>query len=339
MSLQDQPHNKYAALILPRVGGPPEHREVVSGKETFIAGLSLLIASAELDHWREWLGSLAWEQIDANPRIVIIRASTEHPAVLDNENDRLVARVSNSWRAFLLCEADPRFDERAYVVTGAAVSGDYGSKLATVRSTSTLNRIAPLWFATRETFIKKVLVPRYTREWEMTGTHREKWFPRWLEIDRLLSSVRWSPLLAYALLAHENARTSVEPEFAIPGLVRAAEGVLALPAGSEGGAANFARRALRLVPGLAEDPYVGEDIESLLVELYRARNECVHGKVPFRALQEQGEAGIERVAEMSYVADALAREALLAAFRFQDRAVFEKREALEEAWKTGAFPS
>lgn len=329
----------YAALILPHVGGPPEPQEIVPGKETFVGRVSSLLDAKDLKHWREWLGTVAWERLDASSRIVIARGRTETPGVIDAEMERLRGRVSTSWRAFLLCDPDPKTDTGATDLTGEAASGELGSRLLGIRQASKYDRVAPLWFASRERFIRTVIVPQFKKEWEATRRVREAWFSRWLEVDRLLSAVPWPPILMYALLAHGNARTSLELEFAVPGLVRAAEGVLALPKGKEGGAKNFASRALLLVPCLAGHPYLDGDLERLLLELYEARNECVHGKVPFKVLQERGDMGIERAAQLAFVADVLARESLLAAFRFPNRSIFDSREALEEAWRSGEFPS
>jgi hypothetical protein len=58
---------------------------------------------------------------------------------------------------------------------------------------------------------------------------------------------------------------------------------------------------------------------SLLLDLYQTRSDCVHGKVPFLELRARGNDGEERAAQLAYVADVLAREGLLAAFRFPDQ--------------------
>src|SRR5207237_2020503 len=103
------------------------------------------------------------------------------------------------------------------------------------------------------------------------------------------------------------ALTTVELEFSIPDLVRAAEGVLGMDKKNVG-APVFKQRALRLVPQLKSDLYVGGEIEDLLLELYRHRNDCLHGKIPFLNLKALGEAGVERASQIAYVADVLARE-------------------------------
>lgn len=68
--------------------------------------------------------------------------------------------------------------------------------------------------------------------------------------------------------------------------------------------------------------------------LFRA----VHGKVPFLNLQRLGEAGILRAGKLSFVAEKLARAALLATLRPDRLDALASREDLERAWKERLFP-
>ena len=144
-------------------------------------------------------------------------------------------------------------------------------------------------------------------------------------------------LLGYALLSHGRAKCEALLEFSIPAFVRAAEGVIALRKGM--GAKDFKDRALPLAPDLKTDAYVGADADSLLGDLYQLRSDCVHGKIPFLELRTQGSAGEDRAAKLQYVAEFVARSALLKALRFPHKELFATRDALESAWATGAFPS
>jgi hypothetical protein len=89
---------------------------------------------------------------------------------------------------------------------------------------------------------------------------------------------------------------------------------------------------------LRTDTYVGSGIEGLLLKLYELRSMCVHGKLPFHDMQTRGDAGEEEAAQLSYVAEVLAREVLLFALRRPDWSVFQSRDDLERAWASGAFP-
>lgn len=123
--------------------------------------------------------------------------------------------------------------------------------------------------------------------------------------------------------------TRRELEFRIPELVRTAEGVIALPRGS--GRELFRERAQQLASELQTDAFVGAELGDLLLELYDLRSACVHGKVPFLNLQKLGDAGVLRAGKLSFVAENLARVALLVALRAPRPDVFVSREGLEGA--------
>ena len=331
----NMPGFKFAALVLPTSSGPTGSRSIHEGKETLVGTLSSLVAAEELAHWREWLGSLAWDKIDRGRRLVILRSPAAAPSVLDDDNQRLLGKVSNAWRAFLLCEPHINTEGESWLLSGEAAGNDPDSQLVSVRTVSRIDAIVRPLHATRARFWE-VNREDWREQVQRYGGPDESWFLRWIEIDNYLCSGPWSEVLGYALLAHGSARTRPELEFAIPELVRAAEGVIALE--RRMGAQVFKDRALRLVPSLRNDRYVGTQIEPLLLDLYQARSDCVHGKVPFLKLRALGDEGEERAAQLAYVADVLAREALLVAFRFPDKSIFATREVLEAAWASNAFP-
>jgi hypothetical protein len=187
--------------------------------------------------------------------------------------------------------------------------------------------------------------------WSVHGGDDESWFSRWVEACALLSRPGVPLLLGYALLAHGSAWTRLLLEFSLPEFVRAAEGVLALPWNGVPvpapkkkndrirGKELFRDRALHLVPSLRTDAYVGRDVEALLIQLYKLRSDCLHGNLPFEQMKALGDQGEERAAKLAYLAEVLAREALLVALRHPDWSVFATRDALEAAWASGAFPA
>jgi hypothetical protein len=335
--MQENAHTrgfKYAALMLPTQSGPKASRVVHEGKETFFGKISSLVPAGELKHWREWLGSIAWRDIDTENRFVVLRASASAPSVLDLDNQRLLGKVTNSWRAFLLAEQHVNMEGSSWLLSGEAAGDQAGSSLVSVRTASRLDAVVRPFYALRERF-REIHSTALRQQFERGGADAS-WFSQWVEIDGFLCFGRWSEILGYALLAHASALTRPELEFAIPELVRAAEGVIALE--RRMGAKVFKERALQLAPTLRTDAYVGGEIETLLLDLYHTRSDCVHGKVPFLALRALGSDGEERAAQLAYVADVLAREALLSAFRFTDESIFANREALEGAWVSGRFP-
>jgi hypothetical protein len=109
-----------------------------------------------------------------------------------------------------------------------------------------------------------------------------------------------------------------------------------LPKGT--GRELFRDRAQQLASELRMDAFVGAELGGLLLELYDLRSACVHGKVPFLDLQKMGDAGALRAGKLSFVAEKLARAALLVALRSDRVETFATREDLERAWKEGTFP-
>lgn len=327
---------KFAVLVLPTRSEPEKPRLIHDGKETFVGSISSLVPAAELGHWQEWLGSLAWREIDARKRLVISRAAAKAPGVLDDENEHLQRQASNAWRAFLLCKPHINTEGQSWLLSGDGGGAAPGSALVNVRTVSRIDPVVRPMYATNEKFWT-IHMQEFREQREKRGTRDESWFGRWVEIDKFLCNGPPPEILSYALLAHSRALAGYQLEFVVPDLVRAAEGVLAMDRKNVG-AQVFRDRALRLVPTLRTDRFVGSEVETLLVELYQARNDCVHGKVPFLELRARGNAGEERAAQLAYVADVLAREALLVAIHHDDQSVFATRETLEQAWLAGAFP-
>jgi hypothetical protein len=172
---------------------------------------------------------------------------------------------------------------------------------------------------------------------------REPLLDDWLEVDGHIQRARRAnaPQLVWiAKDAYFQALKTAASEFRVPEFVRSAETILALP-NVRGQAEIFADRAVRMVPTLANDPYVkscGVDLRERFVRLHRHRSDCVQGKIPFEELHAQGEKGKDQAALFFYIADALARACILSAIRRSDYSAFASRPALEDAWANGSLP-
>ncbi len=336
MSPADATGYKYGALVFSPPPGPKEPTRMFAGKETFEGNLLALVPEGEQGHWSKWVGTVAWGAIKRATRIVLARVPSERPLVVDDENERLLSQVRSAWAAYLLsggCE----YGGEAWVLSGQAGGATHGTPLLSIRSFQPMDSAVSPFYASRDRHTK-MRAAAMMEAWTGHGAlHDDSWFRSWLEADELLGQrPTRPPILALSVLAYSSAWTRRHMEFSIPEFVRAAEGVLALPSGT--GRGLFSRRALRLVPRLCSDEYVAADIETLLVELYKLRIDCVHGMIPFEKLQALGEEGADRAGQLNYVAEVVARESLLVALRRSDWSVFETREALEAAWASGAFP-
>lgn len=330
-----EPGFKYAALIFSPPDAPNERYLMHWGKETFAGSITALIPNSDLERWRQWLGTVAWGKIERAGRVMVIRGAAAAPSVLDADDQRLRGEAYRAWRAFLLSEGSVNAGGHAWIISGETAGIDPGSSLLGVRTAQELDRIILPFYRTRPSFLD-LKAAALEKHWSMHGRRDDSWFYQWVEIDELLSSTPLPHIVGYALLAHDSARARKLLEFSIPEFVRAAEGVIALPRNK--GAKTFSDRALRLVPRLRTDEFVGADIEQLLLDLYQTRSDCVHGKLPFIDLQALGEKGEDRAAQLNYAADVLARGSLVLALRHSDKSIFETREKLERAWATSTFP-
>jgi hypothetical protein len=328
---------KWGALVFSPPLGPKVPTRMFGGKETFEGNLIDLVPQTEHEHWRDWLGTIAWEGINGATRVAIARLPAARPLVLDAENERLLQQVRVAWVAFLLSGGAAEHSGHAWILSGQAAGDAPGTPLLTIRSVQEQDAILRPFYWTRDRYTD-IRVAAMAKRWnERQTTQDDSWFQPWVEIDELLNRrPRRPPILGYAMLAHASAWSRMMLEFAIPDFVRAAEGVVGL-ARSQGNAV-FCERASRLVPRLRDDLYVGADLDALLPKPYQLRSDCVHGKVPFHEMQEGSKEDADQAAQLAYVAEVLAREALLLALRLPDWSVFESRENLEAAWASGAFP-
>jgi hypothetical protein len=332
----DQIGFKYAALVLWAPDGPGERTLMHGGKETFAGSVLALIPDSESEQWREWIGTVAWNKLKRAERIVIARSPSAAPSVLDDETYRLRRTVSDAWTAFLLSGAEHSGDA-PWLISGESEGCDHRAQLRSIRTAAQLERMIVPFHVLHSRRHRDLRAAALEKHWAAHGKHDDSWFARWIEIDDLLGRrTPVPPILWYALRSYGSAWDRKLLEFSIPEFVRAAEGIIALAKGM--GAKAFRDRALHLVPSLRTDEYVGTDIDALVADLYQLRSDCVHGKLPFHDMQQRGEEGEEHASQLAYVAEVLAREALLAALRHHDQSVFASRVGVESAWANGSFP-
>lgn len=320
---------KYALLILPiEVSRNDGRRQFDSATETFIARLPELVDPAELRHWKEWWGSVQWAEVEKSHRMVLTCGESSRPDVLDAENVALTDRLYSVWQALPLASPLHGSWGISWMLTGEATAD---RKLKSIREVSRLNELVRPFYKTRKSFWSKL--PRGIPD---------PWLDRWIEIEGLLRNYAAASalpdILAIGLKAFASGLGRDDLEFRIPDLVRAAECILAIPKGP--GAKVFAARAMQVAPALVNNWFAsGPDLDTKLIELYQHRNDCVHGKVPFRSLLARGEAGADDAARLEYLAEAIAREVLVHALRSPGKHTeFHDRDRLEDAWKAGRLP-
>jgi hypothetical protein len=325
---------KYGMLVLPSREGIAACVRMNDTTELVPAKLDTVMDLTQAKHWGEWIGSIEWKQLVGADALVITRIPSDTPELMDGETQQLQARAVTSWFSSLLADPHPFTRGKAWILSGPCAGLTPGGRLLDVRSLAREELVSPFFSELNE-------------YWDSLGNDvmlrsdesNAAWARRFVEIDAVLQQrldTKLPAILHVALRSFRSAVARREMEFRIPELVRAAEGVIALPKGA--GRELFRDRAQQLAPDLKTDPFVGGELGTLLLELYDLRSACVHGKVPFLNLQKLGDAGALRAAKLSFVSEKLARAALLVALRSNRVDVFATREGLERAWKEKTFP-
>src|SRR5438046_834962 len=101
--MSDKPKIKYALLTID---------ENIELKKPFVFDDQSYLTSKKLEqfalsdrkrtkHWRDWLGSLKWKEINEAGLLFVTWRPTETPDVMDGETKELEARISCAWHAFM----------------------------------------------------------------------------------------------------------------------------------------------------------------------------------------------------------------------------------------------
>lgn len=310
--------SKYALLIVGNCAEDDRELEC-AGARTFLGALPDLVAHDQLGHWREWLGSVQWEELSRRSRMVLVTEPSPSPDVDDAHNQRLATRVEYWDLGLSLVWGNTRPFAQNYVLTGAAI----GTSLRTVTNLSRLTPlVAPYYYSFPDLWMDDDELPG--------STHLE----RWCAAVNLLTPKPVGPLVAHGLRSLVHAFSQPNLEFRIPAFVRAAETILALPKGT--GKAEFAKRSIALIT----EPHPvlrGTNLEELGQNLFELRSECVHGKQPFSEAKKQGASADQLVARLEALAETLAQTALRVALS-NPSPYLESRAELEKAWSEGRFP-
>ncbi|MFI5308354.1 MAG: hypothetical protein ACHQ53_13425 [Polyangiales bacterium] len=325
---------KYALALLPNVGRRGEHndaQQLTPDMTTWVGSLSDVIEPSELEHWKEWLGSLQWEQHTRGRRMVLVTMPSERPEVIDHENDQLRNRIARAWYGLLLAAPLHPVQGEARCVTGEVQSLDPAPRLHSIRDEGGFGKASRPLYASSEGFTSN-------SPWRTP----DLWFDRWVYWTSIVDqafAVGLPDIIDVALFAFRMALGRGRLEFSIPEFIRTAECILAVPA-QNGGRKVFAQRALQIAPDLGQHWYIDtKTLRERFQALYQHRSDCVHGKVPFAVLRQQGKEGVEEASRLEFLAEALAREALRHALSDPTKfPLFDDRNTLEDAWANRQYP-
>jgi hypothetical protein len=296
----------------------------------FKGSLKEAIETSESKHWKEWIGSLAWDQITQDNCIILTSVPTEKPSVLDEENKNLSNKLFDVYRVLPLVQPLYYPHNEIITLTGAGKLENGELRFFDVREVSRNRPYRDSGYLRHHSLIghEKFTYdsnPQFFGEWKRTYDLFALHFRSGNILDQLLESYR----------SFEESFNSVHLEFKIPNLVRSLECILGLKRGQ--GAGHFADRILKLLPGLLV-PFPSIDIKLQLLNLYQLRSDCVHGKKIAWSLKKElkDKFSDQVVYEYEFLAETVAREILKIAMR--DKNIWQylgAREEIEEAWDQG----
>jgi hypothetical protein len=327
--VQPVPGYKYGLLLLPHVDGDADEDVILSDdSRSFTTTLSELVDEQHLIMWREQIGLAQWPHTAHRARFIRAIEPSLRPDIADAELVTLEGRVLHAWTAWLLASSQRPGSGLAFFFGGQC---DREGQPLSVQRLRVQPAVVHPYFATKPEFVQI-----------FRGNRDTAWLARFTAVHAqllaLYASGNMPPLLDTAIVAFSKAATDSTLEFAIPHLVRAAECILALPPGQ--GARLFASRGLGLCPDVGRHAFSGgANAQQRLEDLFKQRNDCVHGKIPFAALVALGTAGELEAARFHHLAHALAQQAILYMLQTPAKQThMATRGGLEAAWANGQLP-
>jgi hypothetical protein len=229
------------------------------------------VGDDELQIWKPAIGELDWPAISGKSPTLIAWGEGHRN------------RISDAWNCILLSDPGFRFNWTAWEVGGEAqlASSLKPERLLNAKRLSSFPQVYPRSLA-------RPVHHEVFREYE---NHWTRFLSLWKGFDSAGGFGGLPVLVRLAINCHTRGWSADSMGFRIPNFVRAAEALLAIPAGRRS-TDEYAKRARSVaLDSIIQDDLVtwGEDgVEAGLKALYRHRNECVHGKLPFDALLQKG---------------------------------------------------
>lgn len=327
---------KYAALIfdLPYPFNTSSSFKFKNSNVDYIGNNlnSLMLDTCDVSHWKEWLGSISWDEIDQKKAILLISKDSNTANILDIENKELEETLYNVFRflSFLEFIQPPGIEAISISGEGAQIKSQI--KLKDVRHFSKIKVWKRAFYWQDTEFAKwvansQVKMPSIN-DWE--SLVNLSW--------KLLFEKKGHTQLFESFNSYEAALTGPSDlSFKIPNLIRSIEAIIALEKGK--GQKEFVKRVLHLIGSMPSHfPYnVAKDCSDILSTLYELRTDCVHGKGFASTLKKNlGSSFSDKiVAKHEFVAEWSARKVLLFALTNTTlQAHLHDRDKLESYWKS-----
>lgn len=282
-------------------------------------------------HWKEWLGTLFWEDITTrNPLICLTWKETTCTA-LDHENVSLLDKLNKLYHALLLTGPWKNDGRQAHSLTGTGEIIENTIKLNNLSEVGHIN----LW--RHSSYYEVDPIWNWQSQELLNVNSLEKWKTNFSGIEKVISNGSQNLLISLGCMALQSGFHDGLLDFRIPNFVRAIETVVALPIKT--GKVEFAKRTKQLLPSKFTYP-LGVDlntIDSILENAYQVRSDCVHGKpfadtlrvtlgTNFSSELPKYELGIEMAAR-AVLENAITNQTILANSN--------SRLSLEAAWSKG----
>lgn len=201
--------------------------------------------------WREWLG-LQWQDMGISNAILEVRAETQHPEVLDEENEKLTFKCRILWVSLML--TGPFYLENAYFLTGSEIN-----KELEIRQFFKFDR----WFNPGDDFIR-----------EITDIEVNKWKIIFQQIDKIYEQKENFSRLKRGLHCFLKGCSESQINFRLPYFVRSLEALIMPDIGKT--TKQFVKRTARWWKDTNEDKYFSEDTAKVLREIYDIRCNFEH---------------------------------------------------------------
>lgn len=293
-------------------------------------------------HWKEWLGSLAWKQVERS-QTFITWMPTERPDVLDGENKELMQKnIICAWFSMLLASPLSMFgDNQCMAMTGEGTLIGDRVQPDDIRQVSTYHALVR---------------PLYDRSMGYIMSHSRRleqdwlndWKARYNTMLAQSSSQQVFPAFNDFLESFQDARLARNVTTSIARFVEASETMIALPRG-EGKDLYAERTSLLMKNRLAGDPWLSwtdSELKENLRRCYAIRISRNHGKGMSADLpdilqlplsdEDQVE---EALAKIQYVAELTAKSLASHVLLEQPArySLLQDRRKLEAAWAAGNF--
>lgn len=326
---------KYACLVFDL----PIPFPYFTGKFSFDAETDLFEGSVKdsiegsgSDHWKEWVGSIAWDILSRNSKLILTTwKQSDRPDVLDIENEALTNKLLTLFRIIPLVGPLSPPPEDVFVFSGQATRSESRIQFKDIRTFARVDIWRQSYFSENywdEFYLwaqKEVTLPKFLDEWKTC-------YQRFKDLFQIKKA---NTQLFEAYGSFEEAFRTRRLESKIPALFRSIECIVEC-----WGRRQFAERVPHLIgTPTVEHPYgIWQNTADLLVDLYELRNDCCHGKPFAFSLYKKlkGPAPGSLIAKYEFLAEWAARKVILDSFNnVTVLAHTNKYEDLVDAWEKG----